>query len=70
MIYYAVLTSASEAFETHPVLNILAGTTFTVDDAVHKSRMFTMFSNLIFTLGTSGTTLSLLVAVSDGIALL
>lgn len=70
MIYMIVLTSASEAFDTHPVLKILAGTTFTEEDAVHKSRIFTMLSNLMFTDGTSGATPSLAVTASDGAALL
>lgn len=65
-----MLTSASDAFETHPVLNILEGTTFTVADAVHKSRMFTILSNFIFTLGPSGAKLSLGTATSDGVELL
>ena len=66
----ARLTSASEAFDTHPVLNILEGTTFTVADAVHKSRIFTILSNFIFTFGPSGAKLSLGTATSDGVELL
>lgn len=55
----AILTSASEAFDTQPVLNILAFTTLTDEEAVHKSRILTILSNLMFALGTSGIRLSL-----------
>ena len=68
---HTLLTSESEAFETQPVLKIFCCTTLTEEEAVQRSLMFTMLSNLILIFDASdsgsGATLSVATTLSDGV---